>query len=132
MKRDNNGFFMYNEYVQPAYKALSEKDFKDFVMAMVLYGTIGSYLPISPLAEAFLLQVKPLIDKYDRKYTKAKKGGALGGRPPLVTNEKIKNAIQYQNLSTIVELAEYFHCSTRTISRHIRKEEIEGLMKKTE
>ncbi len=122
---------MYNEYVEPAYKVLSEKDFSDFTTAMVLYGTIGSYPPISPLAEAFLLQVKPLIDKYDRKYTKAKKGGALGGRPPLVTNEKIKIAIQHQRLSTIVELAEYFHCSTRTILRHIRKEEIEEeLMKR--
>ena len=90
MERENKGFFVYNDYIKSAYKALSEEQFKDFATAMVLYGTVGSYPPINPIAEVFLIQVMPFIDKYYRKYTKAKKGGANGGRPPKVTKNEIK------------------------------------------
>ncbi len=124
MERLNKGFFVYNEYIKPAYKALSEEQFKDFATAIVLYGTIGSYPPINPIAELFLVQVIPFIDKYDRKYTKAKKGGANGGRPPKVTKDKIINAIQNQGISSLSELAEYFNCCERTITRHITEDEI--------
>lgn len=124
MERTNKGFFVYNEYVKSAYKALTKEQFKDFTMGMVLYGTVGSYPTINPLAEVFLLQIAPLIDKYDRRYTKALKGGVHGGRKPIVTKDKIQNAIQHHGMSTFDELAEYFHCSTRTISRHTTKVEI--------
>lgn len=115
---------MYNEYIKPAYEVLTQEQFKDFVFGMVLYGINGSYPPINPMAEVFLLQRIPLIDKYDRRYTKAVKGGALGGRKPKVTKDEIQYAIQNKGLLTIGELAEYFHCSKRTIFRHITKEEI--------
>lgn len=124
MKRINNGFFVYNEYIKPAYRALSENQFKDFATAMILYGTIGSYPPISPIAEVFLMQVIPLVDKYDRKYIKAKKGGAKGGRPPKVTKSEIVKVIQNHSISSVGELADYFNCCERTITRHITKEEI--------
>ncbi len=124
MERLNKGFFVYNEYIKPAYKALSEEQFKDFATAIVLYGTIGSYPSINPIAELFLVQVIPFIDKYDRKYTKAKKGGANGGRPPKVTKDKIINAIQNQGISSLSELAEYFNCCERTITRHITEDGI--------
>lgn len=124
MERTNKGFFVYNEYIKPAYEVLTPEQFKDFVLGMVLYGINGSYPPINPMAEVFLLQIMPSIDKYDRRYTKAIKGGALGGRKPKVTKDQIQYAIQHQGISSIGELAEYFHCSTRTIFRHITKEEI--------
>lgn len=124
MERVNKGFFVYNEYIKPAYKALSEEQFKDFATAMVLYGTVGSYPPINPIAEVFLVQVMPLIDKYDRKYTKAKKGGANGGRPPKVTKNEIQKVIQNHGISSVSELSAYFNCCERTITRHITEDEI--------
>lgn len=124
MERVNKGFFVYNDYIKPAYKALSEEQFKDFATAMVLYGTTGSYLPINPIAEVFLVQVMPLIDKYDCKYTKAKKGGANGGRPPKVTKNEIIKIIQNHGISSVRELSAYFNCCERTIIRHITEEEI--------
>lgn len=124
MERANKGFFVYNDYIKPAYKTLSEEQFKDFATAMVLYGTTGSYPPINPIAEVFLVQVMPLIDKYDRKYTKAKKGGANGGRPPKVTKDEIKKAIQNHGICSVSELSAYFNCCERTITRHITEDEI--------
>lgn len=124
MDRKNKGFFVYNEYITPAYKALSLEQFKDFLLGMVLYGINGSYPPINPIAEAFLLQVIHFIDKYDRKYTRALKGGARGGRKPKVTKDEIQYAIQHHGILTTGELAEYFHCSERTIYRYITNEKI--------
>ncbi len=124
MERVNKGFFVYNDYIKTAYKALSEEQFKDFATSLVLYGTIGSYPPINPIAEVFLVQVMPLIDKYDRKYTKAKEGGAKGGRPPKVTKDGIKKVIQNHGISSVRELSAYFNCCERTITRHITEDEI--------
>ena len=131
MERVNKGFFVYNDYIKPAYKALSEEQFKDFATAMVLYGATGSYPPINPIAEVFLVQVMPLIDKYDRKYTKAKKGGAKGGRPPKVTKNEIIKVIQNHNISSARELSAYFNCCERTIIRHITEEEISQCSQKS-
>ncbi len=124
MKRENQGFFVYNDYIKPAQKALSEEQFKDFATAMVLYGAVGTYPPINPIAEVFLLQIIPLIDKYDMKYTRAKKGGANGGRKPIVTKVEIKKAIKNKGISSVSELSSYFNCCERTITRHITKDEI--------
>lgn len=131
MERINKGFFVYNDYIKPAYKALSEEQFKDFATAMVLYGATGSYPPINPIAEVFLVQVMPLIDKYDRKYTKAKKGGANGGRPPKVIRSEIIKVIQNHGISSVRELSAYFNCCERTIIRHITKEEISQCSQKS-
>lgn len=90
MERENKGFFVYNDYIKSAYKALSEEQFKDFATAMVLYGTVGSYPPINPIAEVFLVQVIPLIDKYDRRYTKAKKGEQVAEDRPKLPKMKLK------------------------------------------
>lgn len=124
MKRKNQGFFVYNDYIKPAQKALSEEQFKDFATAMILYGTVGTYPSINPIAEVFLLQLIPLIDKYDMKYTSAKTGGANGGRKPIVTKVEIKKAIQNKGFTSASELSSYFNCCERTILRHITKEEI--------
>lgn len=124
MERVNKGFFVYNDYIKSAYKALSEEQFKDFATSIILYGTMGAYPPINPIAEVFLVQVIPLIDKYDRRYTKAKKGGANGGRPPKVTKNEIKKVIQNHGISSVSELSAYFNCCERTITRHITGEEI--------
>lgn len=131
MERVNKGFFVYNDYIKPAYKALSEEQFKDFATAMVLYGATGSYPPINPIAEVFLVQIMPFINEYDRKYTKAKKGGANGGRPPKVTKNEIIKVIQNHGISSVRELSAYFNCCERTIIRHITKEEISQCSQKS-
>ena len=124
MKRVNKGFFVYNEYIESAQKTLSKEQFKDFATAMILYGVTGSYPAIDPIAEIFLVQIIPFIDKYDHKYTMAKKGGSHGGRKPLITNLEIKRAIQNKGLSSVSELSAYFNCCERTITRYITKDEI--------
>lgn len=124
MKQTNNGFFVYNKYIKPAQKVLSQEQFKDFVLGMVLYGVDGSYPSINPMAEVFLLGIIPFIGKYDRKYKNALKGGAHGGRKPITTKDEIISVIQNKRISSIEELASYFHCSKRTIIRRITKAEI--------
>lgn len=125
---NSSGFFCYKNYIEPAKAVLSNNQYEKFAAAILDLGIYGQCTVDDPIIASLLNQISSLMNATDRKYKHYKKCGKMGGRPRIVTRADIKKALVEQDISTQKELAEYFNCSVRTISRRISKDEIRRIL----
>ena len=111
-----------------AKKVLSESQYKEYAVALLDLGLLGSCGVDDPLIAALLSHVASLMNVTDRRYKHYKVCGQMGGRPRIVSKAEIENAVRQQGITTLGGLADHFQCSVRTISRHINKKEIRRLL----
>lgn len=130
----NREFFFYKSYVTDVKDFFTEKQYREYVEAIIYYGVTGSYhIEDASILPAFI-QRKASIDASQARYKSSKINGRKGGRPRTITKgeiiEALKLGLGYEN--NIKEVADFFGCSERTILRRFNKQELEELIKMAE
>ena len=113
------GFFCYEEYGKMGREWLTESEYKDFLYALTEYGWRRPYDISNPKIALLIRQIAVSMNATDRRYKRSIYNGKLGGRERLFTDEKLFDAIERLGTDRQKDLAEYFGCSVRTISRRI-------------
>lgn len=121
----NRVFFFYKSYITDVEGCFTEKQFREYLNAVISYGVTGTcQIEDSSILPAFI-QRKASIDASLARYERAVINGKKGGRKKRITKEMIIEALK---IGVPVEnLARFFKCSEKTISRRFSKLEFEEL-----
>jgi hypothetical protein len=127
-------FYFYNSYYTNVKDFYNEEQMMEYLKAIVLYGTT----PNEDVRHEVLLSVRDIevrkmfaivhrqIDASIGRYERAVSNGKKGGRKSSVNKIEMKRLIERNpsRAASKMALADYFHCSERTISRHLSDEEM--------
>lgn len=118
-------FFFYKSYITDVEGCFTEKQYREYIEAIISYGVTGSCQIEDPHILPAFIQRKASIDASLDRYKRAVINGKKGGRKITITKDEIIEALK---LGVLVEdLPRFFRCSERTITRRFTKEEFEQL-----
>lgn len=127
--KKNLGFFLRESFVTDVKDVLTPDQYKDYCTALVEIGLWHEYPLTDPIVEALLIDKMIAIDVTDRHYERCKVYGSWGGRKKILKKSQLKYAVCTLGITTIKGLAEHFNCSTRTVNRYIKSEDIREMIK---
>lgn len=125
-------FFFYTSYAEWGRAGLTEDQYYMYLAAILYYGTTGTYEINDPAVESLFTQVRYSIDATKKRYEKAKRNGAKGGRPGISGPQMRLYAAQMScpMVHTDVTqefLMEEYGCSKRTVQRKCPTDYLEKL-----
>lgn len=122
----NREFFFYRSYITDVEGCFTEKQYREYLEAIISYGVTGTYQIDDPYILPIFIQRKASIDASQSRYMRAVINGRKGGRKLQVKKWEIIEALK---LGVLVEdLPRFFGCSEKTISRRFSKQELEQLV----
>lgn len=119
-------FFFYKGYITDVAGCFTEKQYREYLEAIISYGVTGTYKIDDPYILPVFIQRKASIDASQARHKRAVINGKKGGRKIKITKWEILEALKL-GLS-VEELPQFFGCSEKTISRRFSRQEYEQLM----
>lgn len=127
--KTNNGFFLREHFVTDVKDVLTPEQFKDYCTALVEAGLRHEYTITDPIVRALLIDKVVSMNSTDRNYRRCQIYGSWGGRRKILKKSDLQYAVCSLEITTIKGLAEHFNCSTRTVNRYIKSEEIREMIR---
>lgn len=119
-------FFIKKEYISLVSNYFTEEQYSEYIRAVVDYSVFGKCEIKSPEVYAVFMYVKYDIDKEKRTI----KNNQKKGRKPKFTVNELIWAIEQEHITSVDELANYFHSDRVTVNRRLK--EVKPLSKQTE